>query len=171
MVKLKNKYLVLISCFLFVFSMIIGGLLAYSFDTMQNISGESKFVHISRDWYGVFSVFKTNIYICILLIIGLFTFSFITILLLAFNGFFVGFSIISSLIYNGSSLSEICMSIIPHGIFEIPAIIISGFIGLKGLKFYFVKDKEWKKNMFLILLIIGLVFIGSIIEGFLTPIL
>lgn len=87
------------------------------------------------------------------------------------NGFVLGFVSKISVLQNGIfSLWKI----FPHGIFEIPALMISLGIGLDlGVSFFRIKDKNNFKKMLLdsfrvfILIIVPLLIIAAIIEGLL----
>ncbi len=87
------------------------------------------------------------------------------------NGYLLGF--VARIVYAESSLFEL-WKILPHGIFELPAVLISIGLGLKvGLE---VLIKPTKKNLWanldnalrtFVLIIIPLLIIAAIIEGFL----
>jgi len=85
------------------------------------------------------------------------------------NGYMLGF--VSSISVNNSGLLSL-WKILPHGIFELPAVFISFGLGLKTGMFIFHKDKiKTLKNYFVsslkvfLLIIIPLLIIAGIIEG------
>lgn len=85
------------------------------------------------------------------------------------NGYVLGF--VSSISVNNSGLLSL-FKILPHGIFELPAIFISLGLGLKTGMFVFRKDKmkafmDYLSNSLRIflLIIIPLLIIAGIIEG------
>lgn len=106
-------------------------------------------------------------------ILGVFTLGLTTIVNLIFNGFSHGLMIRTSI--NIYGISYTIIKIIPHGLFEIPAIIISGAIGLLPLYYIFVyifKGKVFLNRKHLIKfisvsLVISFIFltIGAVIEG------
>jgi len=95
---------------------------------------------------------------------------------LLFNGFILGVSI--DIIQN---LTLFMAAILPHGIIELPALIISGSVGLK-LGFDFLKalkqgnissniefHQTLKRTIYIMLGLIPLFIIAGIIETFITP--
>ncbi|WP_425595537.1 stage II sporulation protein M [Priestia flexa] len=100
-------------------------------------------------------------------------------ILLISNGVFIGLTV-SEKLSSGMSILEIIIKILPHGIFEIPAIIASGVIGLKSMKLLIrVLSSQKKfseefvimvKDIFVLLIVvIFLTIIASIIEIYITP--
>ena len=93
-----------------------------------------------------------------------------------FNGELVGF-VFGIARQRGISISRVMAGIVPHGILEIPAIILSSGYGLwLGYKFYrFLWKKEPFKIYFSYALkkylyeILPLFFLAAIIETFITP--
>jgi stage II sporulation protein M len=92
-------------------------------------------------------------------------------LVILINGYVLGF------VANKSVSSEgilILWRLLPHGIFEIPAVMISAGLGFKLGSYLFSKDKKKKFSEGVILslksfifIIIPLLLIAAIIEGFL----
>jgi len=85
------------------------------------------------------------------------------------NGYMLGF--VSSISINNSGLLSL-FRILPHGIFEIPAIFISLGLGLKTGMFIFHKDKiKTFRNYFcnslrvFLLIVVPLLILAGIIEG------
>jgi len=85
------------------------------------------------------------------------------------NGYVLGF--VSSMSVQSAGVSSL-LEIIPHGIFELPAIFISLGLGLKFGTFMFQKNKSKSFKNYLInsiriflLIIIPLLIIAGIIEG------
>lgn len=113
-------------------------------------------------------LFTNNVIICLVLISGIFMFGLPTIFLLLFNGFFLGVGV-KSLILIGLDRTEIFLKLFPHGILEIPALLLSASVGFLGITFYFYPKKKYLKTMFkLMILVVFLVFVAAIIEGFIT---
>lgn len=160
-----------IMCFVvflfFLLGSIFGGILTLSYDdSFFNNSG--LLMEKPNGFSGMIKVFSNNLKGCLILILGLFVMGSITVVSLFFNGMLVGITITNLYIQN-VSLSKLFLGIFTHGIFEIPAIIIAGYIGLQGFTFYFRKNKMWKKNSKLVFIIIVLLFIAAFIESFVTP--
>ncbi len=100
--------------------------------------------------------------------VGLGIFPFIT---ASLNGYVVGF--VSELVASESSIFEL-WRLLPHGIFELPAVFISLGLGTRLGMFVFNEKKfeslkYYLKNSLLVflLIIIPLLIIAAIIEGFL----
>jgi len=101
------------------------------------------------------------------MISGLFTFGIPTIFVLLINGFWLG-GTVSSLLLEGNSFISIAWTLIPHGIFEVPGFLLSGYIGMNGLRFYLAPKEICKlslKPFFVCILLLG---IGAVIEGLYT---
>ncbi len=107
----------------------------------------------------------------------------------AYSGILLGIPSIFSLIFNGLLLGiyfktetnfiELLAFIIPHGIFEIPAIIISGAVGLYlgHIGFKTIRGKETigrlteslKRSMWVLIGVTILLLVAGIIEGLISP--
>jgi uncharacterized membrane protein SpoIIM required for sporulation len=86
-----------------------------------------------------------------------------------FNGFILGFVIVSA---PSVSASKILSLLVPHGIFEWPAMMISWGIGIwRGFGYRFSKtqttyNERWlEANKVFITIVVPLLFIAAIIEG------
>jgi len=91
------------------------------------------------------------------------------------NGYFLGF--VASLVVGESGLS-ILWKLVPHGIFELPAIFISYGMGMKFGSFAFEKKKLekfkeyfWNSLRVFILVVLPLLVIAAVIEGSLISLL
>ena len=103
---------------------------------------------------------------------GLFSgvlFGIIPILLSSSNGYLLGFVSSLSVKKNGAL---VLLNLLPHGIFELPAIFISFGLGIKFGKFIFEKNKResffkyfYNSLRVFLLIIIPLLLIAAIIEG------
>jgi stage II sporulation protein M len=103
------------------------------------------------------------------ILLGVF-FGIFPVAVLIVNGYLVGFT--------GRIASEefglsIMLRLIPHGIFELPAILISVGLGLKMGMVLLKERKEFKKEFkkaikFYLLVILPLLLIASIVEGILV---
>jgi len=97
------------------------------------------------------------------------------------NGFLLG-NILLSLEYEGASLlTFIAAGVLPHGVFELPAFIVSASFGLKiGFHLLFPLPQKkrgeslkfiWQEYLALLPLIVYLLLIAAIVEITLTPLL
>jgi len=87
------------------------------------------------------------------------------------NGYLLGF--VANLSVESGGLSSLWM-ILPHGIFELPAIFISFGLGLKlGFSIFKIKEKGFFKKIAMsslktfIFIVVPLLFVAAIIEGIL----
>ncbi|MCY9508714.1 stage II sporulation protein M [Paenibacillus larvae] len=83
---------------------------------------------------------KHNIPFIIISISGIFLYGIPSILILLWNGFFFGAAIGISL-SNGMNILEVLLRL-SHGIFEVPALLISSAVGFLGFHFYQLKNKN-----------------------------
>ncbi|SDB85537.1 stage II sporulation protein M [Shouchella lonarensis] len=164
MIYFWRKYVLLASSIFCIF-VLIGGALEYfifydaSYPAEAMIDGETK-------WY---EVFMNNLIVILFMVLGIFLFGTITFLLLAFNGWIVGMALVSSY-SEGASVVEIVGAIVPHGIFEVPAIIAAAAIGFVGFKFYDqMRNKQlYKYTGFMLAVAVLLLFAASIVETMVT---
>lgn len=167
-----NKQLFLISTSLLLLGIIIG----FLFQSQIGESGNKDEVYIPTE---VGALLINNLQAIGLIVLGIFTFSILTIILLTTNGIFIGLTISSSLA-DGMPISEVIIKLIPHGIFELPAIIASGIIGLKSLQIllkvtlskqtYRPSLKSIGLEIFILsCTIIILITLSAFIEIFITP--
>ncbi|WRP06591.1 stage II sporulation protein M [Rossellomorea aquimaris] len=171
-IKKRDIYLMLLSVLILSFG-ICTGLIFFS--SLPNNPSETDAINslAITPKYGIngaIQYFVTNIIACSLLILGLVSFGIPTIFGLFLNGLILGV-VIDTKYMEGMNILKIFTGIMTHGILELPALIIAGYIGLKGFSFYFDKNKEWKKNLKLILLITGLLIGAGLIEALITPLL
>ena len=114
-------------------------------------------------------IFSNNLSIAFLAIfLGLF-FGLFPALSLAFNAYFVG--AVTSMVVEKTNITEV-WRLLPHGIFELPAIFISFAVGIKIGTFMFYKDswgkmKEYLINGFnvLVYFVLPLLIIAAVIEA------
>jgi|GEM_PF-6098560 hypothetical protein len=85
--------------------------------------------------------------------------------ILFLNGFTTGFFIGATL---KIGISQTLLSILPHGILEIPAIIVSGAIGLRNIEGLERDDVIPLKYFIVVALVL---VVGAVIEGSITPVL
>ncbi|MCI0768191.1 stage II sporulation protein M [Bacillus sp. TL12] len=159
------KSLVYTSILIYITSTIFGFIFAQnledSFDTINNIYEKTPFDYILH-----------NGKILLALILGVITFGLSTIYMVIMNGVFLGLSIYHT--YHSQSILFTILSILPHGIFEIPAIILASSLGLSPLYMIFKTLKgdklkiSFKTISINILIIISLLIIAAIVESYIT---
>ncbi|MGI5853082.1 MAG: stage II sporulation protein M [Bacillota bacterium] len=79
-------------------------------------------------------VFLNNSRVMIMVLVGAYLGGLIPPLVLLFNGFIIGLFSASPIMTANIGLVGFLISLVPHGIFEIPAILLSGMMGLRIAK-------------------------------------
>lgn len=134
----ENKYFLLLSTLLFIIPMFIGYLFApYLESSLQPMVNNFKDrVQTGEIKLTVNSIFFNNFYVAIMIYMGAISLGFITAMLLITNGIFVGY------FATNLPLDVFLLLTLPHGIFEIPGIIIAGAGGFTLINFIhcFLKD-------------------------------
>jgi len=90
-------------------------------------------------------------------------------LLIGINGLILGIFLTYLHIYLSYPFSTLLLAIIPHGIVEIPAFVLSGTAGICFYRALRWKDCDTKFSVRLLLLSIVLLFVAALIEAYLTP--
>ncbi|HOP67246.1 MAG TPA: stage II sporulation protein M [Methanoregulaceae archaeon] len=120
-------------------------------------------------------LFLNNIQACIFMFLGGATFGLVTIFIIGTNGFVIGS--ILEVVRQESSLLYVAAAIVPHGIFEIPAFIISGALGLSLARSLYTEwtgagdaggDAAVLGRRF-VAVVLPLIAIAAITEAFITP--
>jgi stage II sporulation protein M len=117
-----------------------------------------------------------NLQACILLFVGGASFGILTIFIMSLNGIVIG--AIMELVSKDHSALFVAAAIVPHGIFEIPAFILSGALGILLAQSLIA---EWYGNgdaaadargygQLFILYVMPLVVIAACVEAFITPV-
>jgi stage II sporulation protein M len=122
-------------------------------------------------------LFFNNFEACILLFLGGASFGILTIFIMSLNGILIG--AIMQIVHKDHSFAFVAAAILPHGIFEIPAFVISGALGIllaQSLinEWYNGADTATEATKFariFILYVIPLVAIAALVEAFITPII
>ena len=121
------------------------------------------------------NIFANNTETSVILFIGGASFGLITALILSVNGFIIG--IVVEYVRQEQGLYVILAGVLPHGIFEIPALILAGMFGL------LLGEELWKElhgtgdaisaaqqyGKLFLAYVLPLLGIAAIIEGFITP--
>jgi stage II sporulation protein M len=168
----KSKIYILISVLVFSLFSIIGFVFPFFEEQIFKIISELKLLFEGLNlWQTMGLIFFNNARASLMAILAGIFFGIIPIVILLTNGYLVGF--ISRIVSNEFSIFEL-WRLLPHGIFELPAVLISASLGLKiGVE---VITKPTKENIIrninkalktFILMIIPLLVIAAIIEGLL----
>lgn len=155
------RNLALLAVLLFFLSSISGFIVA---NYMPLIGSEKDLINHEGSLGLAMDLFFNNMKVCVILMLGIFTFAIPTLFYLIFNGFFLGMGI-KSLMLVGLSSNEIALHLIPHAVLEIPAFLLAGMIGLNGLTFYFKPRIQLKPIIISSILVFILIFIAAMIEG------
>ncbi|MDR0980647.1 MAG: stage II sporulation protein M [Methanocalculaceae archaeon] len=120
-------------------------------------------------------IFFNNLKVCLILFIGGMTFGAVTLFVLVSNGYVIGS--ISGVMLRGYDVSVFAATIVPHGIFEIAAILMAAALGLQtGRSLYLDAQGRdnagttclWYGTRFL-LVVVPLLIIAALVETFVTP--
>jgi stage II sporulation protein M len=122
-------------------------------------------------------LFFNNIEACILLFLGGASFGILTIFIMSLNGIVIG--AIMEIIHKDHSWTFIAAALIPHGIFEIPAFILAGALGIllaQSLvaEWYGGGDAAGEaQNLarIFVVYVLPLVVIAACVEAFITPVI
>lgn len=143
-----------------------------------HVTSSSSIISVTPTADTVIKIFLNNIKVAAeIIILGLLSLGFIPCLQLLINAMIYSVTLFSD---NTKIMYNLSMTL-PHGILEIPSIIVSGAIGSLSLYFLlnaFFARKSYKvydvkimikKTIYLIIINIGMYFIAAIIEGIITP--
>ena len=122
-------------------------------------------------------LFINNLEACILLFLGGASFGILTIFIMSLNGIVIG--AVMEIIHKDHSWAFIAAALLPHGIFEIPAFIISGALGILLAQSLI---SEWygggdtagesqKLARIFVLYVLPLVLVAACVEAFITPVI
>ncbi|HNX17718.1 MAG TPA: stage II sporulation protein M [Methanoregula sp.] len=120
-------------------------------------------------------LFANNLEACILLFLGGASFGILTLIIMCLNGIVIG--AVTEIISHGHSALFIAAALVPHGIFEIPAFLISGALGFlmaQSLMYewYGRADTAADAGRFarlFLLYVLPLVAVAALVEAFITP--
>ncbi len=176
--KKYNSISIILSTTIFLISFLVGlssllpTLNHVNFIYPQNYSLVRKVCYISFSY-----ILLNNIKLLLVQIFGCFLFGIPTFLVETYNALFFGY-LIKYCAIHGLSLNIIFLLLLPHGIFEIPAIIIAGAAGFKipyeiirylaGKKETVLTREDIKEYLTLALISVILVVIAAWIEANVT---
>lgn len=120
-------------------------------------------------------LFLNNLEACVIIFIGGSFFGFISVAVLMLNGIIIG--AVLEVMQKEAGLIAIIAAIVPHGIFELPAVIASGALGLmmgRAVKYemtgtFDASFEGLRLGRYFVKYIIPFVAIAAIIEAFITP--
>ncbi len=120
-------------------------------------------------------LFLNNLEACVVIFIGGAFFGFVSVAILMLNGVIIG--AVLEVVRKEAGYIAVIAAIVPHGIFELPAVIASGALGLmmgRAVKNELsgVSDasfEAWNLGRYFVKYIIPFVAIAAIIEAFITP--
>ncbi|GKU79015.1 stage II sporulation protein M [Paenibacillus sp. L3-i20] len=169
---LQEKKRLLISSILFSFGLLLGTLLG----SFVNIHPDMYYRPEQEiEWY---RLALNNIAVALLIAGTGFLLSIPTIIMLLFNGLMIGFIIMLSTAVH--SFPTILAGLLPHGILEIPALLLAGAIGLRPLGFFAraIKlrekiqwGKEARQSVALFAVVTVMLIAASLIEAHITPVI
>ncbi|MCK9580170.1 MAG: stage II sporulation protein M [Methanoregula sp.] len=124
----------------------------------------------------VIKLFANNLEACLLLFLGGASFGILTIFIMSINGIVIG--AIMEIVSKEHSALFVAAALIPHGIFEIPAFILSGALGIllaQSLiaEWYGRGDTAGAAQAFarlFLMFVLPLITAAACVEAFITPI-
>ena len=131
----------------------------------------------TKDGLDMFSkLFANNLEACVLLFLGGASFGILTIFIMSLNGIMIG--AIMEIVHTDHSPIFVAAAILPHGIFEIPAFIIAGALGILLAQSL---NEEWYGSgdaavdarryvRIFLLYVLPLVAVAAYVEAFITPV-
>ena len=121
-------------------------------------------------------IFANNLEACILLFLGGVTFGILTVFIMSLNGVVIG--AIMEIVHQNHTPLFVAAAILPHGIFEVPAFILAGALGIllaESLiaEWYGGGDAAADARRFgrlFILYVLPLLAVAAYVEAFITPV-
>jgi stage II sporulation protein M len=122
-------------------------------------------------------LFANNLQACILLFLGGVSFGILTIFIMSLNGIVIG--AIMEIVHQDHSPLFVAAALLPHGIFEIPAFIIAGALGIVLAQSLI---GEWYRGedagaaalglgKLFLLYVLPLIALAACVEAFITPVI
>lgn len=146
------------------------------FENLRTLLGQ-KIGKVSADPFATFLlIFSNNTRVAIIAALGGFLFGIVPVGILFFNGFVVGI-VMEYMYIKGTSLLKLILSIVPHGIVEIPAFAVAG---VGGIEWYLeiVRGEGTVGERFrrgfgislkMLAISIGMLLVAALIEAYITP--
>lgn len=167
----NKKHLIRIT-FLFLVFILIGFSYPVITEEILNIMKDmQKMFEGLNVWQTIGLIFFNNARTCLIAIISGVTIGVVPIMIALSNGYLIG--VVSHIVTKETSILEL-WRLLPHGIFEIPAVLISLALGMKlGFDLIKVQTKKSflgnldKSLKVFILIVIPLLIVAALIEGFL----
>ena len=187
-ITLIKKYIenlkpyIIFSSFIFLIAILSGYVFAQNFpeETQEIIKELEEFFSASKEMTSLqmfLFIFENNVIkLFTVVLLGIFA-GLIPLLSVWGNGMILG--IFAQIVSQKLSWTFLILGILPHGIIEIPVLILSAAIGIKLGKItvwrIFGGEKNLKKEFtkaikFYILILAPLLFIAALIEAFVTPV-
>jgi stage II sporulation protein M len=122
-------------------------------------------------------IFQNNIKALLLIMFGGAAFGTVPFFYILLNGFVVGL-VMAMNFYHGKTLAFFLAAIAPHGILELPAILVGGAFGLKtGVDLIFPRSQNrlallkenLQKSVLALALLVPILFVAAFIEAVITP--
>ena len=168
---------------IFIFSLITGLFAAavypeksaYLIDWFKEMFG---WITVLDPFERMIAIFKNNAIDSFLALVFGIVFGIVPVFIVAINGFFLG--MVALVFSKETSALFVLAAILPHGIIELPMVLLSAGIGLKlghEVYLYFkgirtnLKDEFKRGIWFFIRYIAPLLFISAYIESYLTPVI
>lgn len=158
--KLNDTNIFFICLSVFILSILCGFLISEVYPHKPSVK------ELNPAFWGIFF---QNIKVSLMLIsFGVFTLGFSTLLLLINNGVSLGIAL-KSLSFDWAYI----LYLLPHGIIEIPAILLSAILGIQLICNLILESGKYKLSFFLkrLLIIFLCFFIAACIETYITPVL
>lgn len=173
--KKFRKYF-LFSSFTFLFFLFLGVFFAIanpeiSLSFFESLSEKYFFANDYNFWQLFIFIFKNNLFIAIIAYLSGIIFGLPTFFILFVNSFVIG--IVMQIALVKTNLLTVFLSLAPHGIFEIPAILFAlsaGFMLGNALFNFLFKGKPFKKDFLFTLsifttIVITLLFVAALVES------
>lgn len=157
--RFNLKY-IKINIILFFIFFLLGFIGVYLYASTLNINEtSSQELIVERVHY--LPILKNNLIVCGIAILGVFTFRISNVLVVVANALFLGVILGANFATTGE-LIYFLKIVIPHAIFELPAILLSCSIGFEGFSFF--KKYTNKEKLLDILFIIILLVLAAFVE-------
>lgn len=183
--KDKNKY---ISFMVFLFAAgVILGYFTFRYDPAMVVKNIEKILgnilEISRSmadhnkFFIIWLIFQNNIKALLFMMFGGVLFGLAPLFGIFFNGFAIGI-VYAMNFYEGRSLAFFLAAMLPHGILELPVVILAAAFGLKtGIELVFPGNRSrmelikqnLQKSVLALGILVPLLFMAAIIETIITP--